>query len=100
VLFVARWLPWLELTLGLLLLTGFQLRYSASAASLLLAVFLGIMIRSYVKGLGIACGCFGMGEALGPGTLIRDGVLTAFSVALAVLAFLQTSRARRTVSAA
>lgn len=100
VLFVARWLPWFELALGLLLLTGFQLRYSASAASLLLAVFLGIMVRSYVKGLGIDCGCFGMGEALGPRTLIRDGVLTAFSIALAVLAFLQTSRSRRTVSAA
>ncbi len=100
VLFVARWLPWFELALGLLLLTGFQLRYSATAASLLLAVFLGIMVRSYVKGLGIDCGCFGMGEALGPRTLIRDGVLTAFSIALAVLAFLQSSRSRQTVSAA
>lgn len=100
VLFVARWLPWFELALGLLLLTGFQLRYSATAASLLLAVFLGIMVRSYFKGLGIDCGCFGMGEALGPRTLIRDGVLTAFAIALAVLAFLQSSRSRNPVSAA
>jgi len=94
VLFVARWLPWFELALGLLLLTGFQLRYSATAASLLLAAFLGVMVRSYVKGMGIDCGCFGMGEKLGPATLIRDSVLTAFSIALAVLAFFQTSRSR------
>ena len=74
---------------------GVLLRYVATAASILLATFLGIMIRSYIKGLGIACGCFGVGEALGPATLIRDGVLTAFAIALAVLAFRQKSLSTR-----
>jgi uncharacterized membrane protein YphA (DoxX/SURF4 family) len=87
VFIIARCLPWFELLLGLLLVAGFGLRYVAAAASVLLAVFLGVMIRSYMKGLGIDCGCFGVGEALGVRTLIRDGFLTLLSVVLAVLSF-------------
>ena len=84
---LARTLPWLELTLGLLLLVGVGLRYVAAAASLLLLGFFGIMLSSYVKGLGIDCGCFGFGEKLGVRTLLRDGLLAALSLALTVGAF-------------
>lgn len=100
VLIVGRWLPWVELGLGLLLVSGFLLRFAASGASAMLVFFLAVMIRSYVKGLGIACGCFGMGEALGPRTLIRDSVLAALSIALTVLAFVQSSRNRSTITPA
>jgi uncharacterized membrane protein YphA (DoxX/SURF4 family) len=100
VLIVGRWLPWVELAIGLLLVSGFHLRYVATAASATLIFFLGVMIRSYMMGLGIACGCFGMGEALGPRTLIRDGVLAALSVALTVLAFRQSSRSHSTITPA
>jgi uncharacterized membrane protein YphA (DoxX/SURF4 family) len=83
---LARALPWCELALGILLLTGFWLRQVAFAASLLLIVFFGVMLRSYAKGLEIDCACFGLGEALSIKTLLRDGVLVASSVALTVLA--------------
>ena len=92
VIFVARTLPWLELALGLLLLVGYQLRYVATAASSILLLFFAVMLRSYLKGLGIDCGCFGFGEALGVGTLVRDGFLVIISLALTVAAF---SRARQ-----
>lgn len=85
---VARMLPWLELAVGLMLIVGYQLRYVAAVASTLLLVFFGVMVRSYFKGLGIDCGCFGIGEALGPITLLRDGLLVAVSLALTVAAFL------------
>lgn len=85
---VARTLPWLELAVGLMLIVGYQLRYVAAVASTLLLVFFGVMVRSYFKGLGIDCGCFGIGEALGPKTLLRDGLLVAVSLALTVAAFL------------
>ena len=86
VLLLARVIPWLELVLGILLLSGFLLRYVATFASGLLSVFFAVMLRSYVKGLGIDCGCFGVGEALGPITLARDGALVGISIALALLA--------------
>jgi uncharacterized membrane protein YphA (DoxX/SURF4 family) len=88
---LGRTLPWLELLLGLLLATGFGLRYSAGGASILLAGFLAVMVRSYAMGMKIDCACFGLGEVISIRTLLRDGVLLALSVAVTVLA-LRNSR--------
>jgi uncharacterized membrane protein YphA (DoxX/SURF4 family) len=79
VFFVARVLPWAELVLGVVLLTGIKLRWSAAFATGLLLVFFGVMLRSYLAGIQADCGCFGPGEALGPATLARDGALLAVS---------------------
>ena len=87
VLAVARTLPWLELLLGLLLASGFGLRWVALATSLQLGVFLSVMLRAWFKGQGIDCGCFGAGEALSWKTLVRDGALAAGAVALTISAF-------------
>jgi uncharacterized membrane protein YphA (DoxX/SURF4 family) len=87
VLTTARILPWLELAIGLLLLTGFWLRFVTLAAAALLAVFFGIMLLSFGKGMGIDCGCFGVGEALTWKTLVRDGLLVASAILLSVLSF-------------
>lgn len=88
VVLVARTLPWVELSLGVLLIAGFWLRYVAAAATTMLLVFFGIMVRSHLKGLGIDCGCFGVGEALGVRTLIRDGLLLAVAFGVTLGAFL------------
>jgi uncharacterized membrane protein YphA (DoxX/SURF4 family) len=87
VLTLARGLPWLELAIGVFLLAGLLLRYVSLAATLLLAGFFAIMAMSYGKGLGIDCGCFGLGDTLGPKTLIRDGALLASAIALTVMSF-------------
>lgn len=79
---VARALPWVELTLAVLLLAGLWQRVAMPAASVLLAVFFSLMVRSYVRGEGIDCGCFGPGEAISPITLLRDGGLLAASLLL------------------
>ena len=79
VLFVARVLPWTELVLGILLLFGIKMRYIAPFATVLLLVFFTVMVKSYLSGLEIDCGCFGPGEALGPKTLARDGALLLLS---------------------
>jgi uncharacterized membrane protein YphA (DoxX/SURF4 family) len=83
---LGRILPWLELLLGLLLATGFGLRYAAAGASIVLGVFFAVMVRAYLMGMKIDCACFGLGEAIGPATLARDGFLLALSVGLTVLA--------------
>lgn len=87
VIVVARTLPWAELLLGLLLISGVWLRVSASAASLLLLGFLTMMVRSYLKGMKIDCGCFGSGDPISLLTLARDSGLLAGALALTVLAW-------------
>jgi uncharacterized membrane protein YphA (DoxX/SURF4 family) len=88
VLAVARSLPWFELALGVVLISGLALRHASVAAAGLLGVFFTLMIVSYARGLTIDCGCFGPGEALGPKTLLRDGTLLSLAIVLAVLAML------------
>jgi uncharacterized membrane protein YphA (DoxX/SURF4 family) len=89
---LARTLPWFELALGLLLVVGWKLRWSAVVAAGLLAVLLGAMLDAYHKNLDIDCGCFGFGEKLGPLTIARDVSLLALAVAVAAGAILLTRR--------
>jgi uncharacterized membrane protein YphA (DoxX/SURF4 family) len=86
VLTTARVLPWLELAIGVLLLIGVWLRYVSILAAAILGVFFAIMLLSFGKGMGIDCGCFGVGEPLTAKTLARDGLLLAAALMLAVLA--------------
>src|SRR5579871_2546793 len=87
VLTVARTLPWFELLLGLALLTGRLPRISSVAASALLALFFGLMVRAYARGETIDCGCFGPGEAISPLTLLRDGSMLAGSLWLTITTY-------------
>lgn len=84
---VAHTLPWLELMVGLLLLSGRWRRTSTVATSALLALFFALMVRAYMRGEAIDCGCFGPGEAISPLTLLRDGSLLGGSLLLMVAAF-------------
>jgi uncharacterized membrane protein YphA (DoxX/SURF4 family) len=95
VIAVARTLPWLEGLLGLLLISGLGLVSVSGATSLLLVVFLVMMVRAYWLGLGIDCGCFGIGEAISTETLLRDGALTLLSVGVTVGAIVVRRGARR-----
>jgi uncharacterized membrane protein YphA (DoxX/SURF4 family) len=84
----AHTLPWVELALGILLLAGIGLRYVAVAATLLLAVFWAVVIRSYAMHLAINCGCFGPNEKLDGWTLARDGSFFVVGVAVTIGAFI------------
>lgn len=84
---LAHTLPFVELILGLLLVSGWQLRFSSAVATALLLGFFGVVIRSYAKGLQINCGCFGPGETLGVKTIVRDGLFVALAIALTAGAF-------------
>lgn len=94
VLALARTLPWLELALGVLLIAGSWLRMTSLVADALLSLFFAVMVLSYVRGAGIDCGCFGVGEPLSINTLVRDGVLMSAASVLAVLAWRPYLRGR------
>jgi len=92
---VARGLPWFELALGLILVSGWKLRWSASAAAGLLGTFLTVNLFTYIKNPhsgAVTCGCFGAGEKLGPLTLLIDGSMFAVALALVIGAFLAARR--------
>lgn len=81
---VATLLPWLEMSLGVLLVVGWKLRFWATFTALLLSVFIAAMSITYFRGIEADCGCFGLGEPISPFTLARDSVLLALAVFLAV----------------
>ena len=85
-------LPWFEIVLGALLVSGIWLRWTGAVASAILLVFIGVMFRAKVLGLEINCGCFGNNEKLGTWTLIRDSGLLFLALAITVSAFLIRKR--------
>ncbi len=89
---VARGLPWFELGLGLLLWTGWGLRWTASCATLLLGFFFGAMLRAHFNHLEIDCGCFGIGEKLDGKRIALEILLVALALSVTVGAFLMRRR--------
>ena len=55
---VAIALPWLELLLGLSLLSGIAAPGAVILANLLLGVFFGVLLFNLARGLNVNCGCF------------------------------------------
>ncbi len=68
-------LPWLELILGLLLITGIWLPGAIVLSNLLLLTFFGTLIFNTVRGVNVHCGCFTTSAEGTPATtwyLVRD----------------------------
>ena len=59
--------PFLEITLGLLLLAGLATRLVAAISAALLVVFIAGIVWAWTQGLQIDCGCFSSGGELAPG---------------------------------
>jgi uncharacterized membrane protein YphA (DoxX/SURF4 family) len=74
-------LPWVELLVGLCLITGLRVRGAALVAIGSLVIFLGAMGSALARGLNIDCGCFKTsGTPLGPERLVGDVVLLIAAV--------------------
>lgn len=61
---VAVALPWIEILVGLFLVTGLFVRFAGGATAVLALMFIGALGQAKARGLPIDCGCFGGG---GPG---------------------------------
>jgi len=78
-------LPYVEISLAVLLLLGLATRFAAVLSAVLLVVFLAGMASAAARGLRIECGCFGGGGELASGgatnytgEILRDvGLLVA-----------------------
>ena len=85
---LARTLPWFEVLIGVLLLVGRWRRFATTTTSLLLVMFLTLIVRAYLKGQEISCGCFSNNEPISWKTLLRDGSMLAGSLFVTAMAFM------------
>jgi putative oxidoreductase len=69
---LATYLPWVEIALGVLLLSGWKIRAAAIGAAGLLFSFTIILTITYLRGIDADCGCFGFGDRISPRTIGRD----------------------------
>ena len=98
---VAVALPWLELVLGVLLITGLWRREAALVTAFLLVVFVGAVSSTMIRGIDIEnCGCFALddsGRAAGLKLIAGD---LALLLAALVVAFVPTRAAEAEPSGA
>lgn len=79
-------LPYLEILLGLVLISGLFTRWSAALSGLLQLAFVIGLIQAWARGLSIDCGCFSAGGQVAadqtsyPLDLARDMVFLAAAV--------------------
>lgn len=86
---MAYGLPWLEILLGVYLIAGLYLRWSAMITGVLLIIFMVAMGQAIARGLTLQCGCFGsavsgaaLREQVNGWSIARDGVWLLMAVHL------------------
>ena len=70
---IARWFPWVEIALGLIILSGIKIRWSSIAATGLMLFFIILLSITLYRGIDTNCGCFGFGDRITWKTILRDG---------------------------
>lgn len=99
---LALFLPWLEIIVGIALLTGRLYFGGIAICTGLSAVFLVAIGSAWYRGLDITCGCFGREDNATnfPKHIAIDTALLLASLALCWLAWRRARGARREASAA
>jgi uncharacterized membrane protein YphA (DoxX/SURF4 family) len=90
--FVSHTLPFTEIVLGLLLLTGWRLRIWATIVTLILLGFLTVVTRAYLLHMDINCGCFATPEPISLKKIFEDGAMAALALLMTIFAFLEARK--------
>lgn len=92
---VAQVLPWIEVVVGMCLITGLFSRGAGFSATFMMAVFLAAMAWATHKGISTQCGCFTTkaDDAISARTFIRDGSILAMALLVTVGSFLRARQA-------
>ncbi|MEY4313897.1 MAG: DoxX family membrane protein [Actinobacteria bacterium] len=86
--FLGYSLPWVELGIGLLLVTGALVRFAGLVGAVTMLAFIIAISQAWARGLSIDCGCFGGGGTIDPSQtkylseIIRDIGLMALGIYL------------------
>jgi len=86
--FLGYSLPWVEIGIGLLLVTGALVRFAGFVGAITMLAFIIAISQAWARGLSIDCGCFGGGGTIDPSQtkylseIIRDIGLMALGIYL------------------
>lgn len=86
--FLGYSLPWVEIGIGLLLVTGALVRFAGLVGAITMLTFIIAISQAWARGLSIDCGCFGGGGTIDPSQtkylseIIRDIGLMALGIYL------------------
>ena len=64
--FLGYVLPWIEIGLGLLLISGVAVSISGLFGAIIMFAFIIAIAQAWARGLSIDCGCFGGGGSIDP----------------------------------
>jgi uncharacterized membrane protein YphA (DoxX/SURF4 family) len=80
--FVIPLVPWFEIVLGAILIVQLAPAPAGVVALATLLIFTGLIVRRLAQGQHPPCACFGAWSAkpLGPGHLVRNGILIVLAV--------------------
>lgn len=86
---VAVWLPYLELLIGLLLILGVWMDATVLTNAFLMTAFFLLIVQAYFRRLDVNCGCFVVGEAssIGAVKIVENMVFGSASIFLVWLVF-------------
>jgi uncharacterized membrane protein YphA (DoxX/SURF4 family) len=90
--FVAHVLPFTEIALGLLVLTGWKLRIWGLLLTAIMLGFFLVVLRAYLLHMGINCGCFATPEPINLKKVLEDTGLLALALLMTIFAFLEARR--------
>jgi len=88
-------LPWVEVVIGVCLVTGYACRGASLFATVLLIVFIAAMAYAYFRGYNTQCGCFTTkaDEPISPVSLVRDGSMLVLAAVVLAGSFLHAREA-------
>jgi uncharacterized membrane protein YphA (DoxX/SURF4 family) len=89
---VAHVLPFTEIALGLLVLSGWKLRIWASLLTAIMLGFFVVVLRAYVLHMDINCGCFATPEPINLKKVLEDAAMAALAVLMTTFAFIEARR--------
>jgi uncharacterized membrane protein YphA (DoxX/SURF4 family) len=90
--FVANTLPFTEIILGLLVLTGWQLRIWATLLTAIMLGFFVVVLRAYLLHMDINCGCFATPEPINLQKILEDAALSLLAVAMTYFSFIEARK--------
>lgn len=89
---LAFYLPWLEILCGLALLTGYLRKGAVAILTSLTVVFIAATMAAKVRGIDLACGCFGSATK---NLTFSWHLVLDFALLAGLLALLFSARPRR-----
>src|ERR1700720_4447238 len=90
--FVAHTLPFTEIALGLLVLTGWKLRIWGLLLTAIMVGFFVVVLRAYLLHMDINCGCFATPEPINLKKVLEDAAMSALAVLMTSFAFIDARR--------